>query len=211
MMLQHQEHKPIRILLVEDNPGDARLLKEYLEESKALQFEMTHAEKLSSALSHMENAHFDVILLDLMLPDSQGLDTFTRINTQASGVPVVVMSGIADETVAIKAVHEGAEDYLVKGQVNSNLLARALRYAIERHRMKMALRSQSLVDDLTGLYNHRGFLALAGQQLKLSRRTQRGFFLVFIDLDGLKLINDYFGHLEGDQSLVNTARILKKT
>lgn len=204
-------HAPIKILLVEDNPGDARLLKEYLVEPEGVEFEMTHVERLNAALEKLTKVHFDIVLLDLILPDSRGLETFLKIHSHNEAVPIVVLSGIYDESLAVKAVHEGAQDYLVKGQVNSSMLIRALRYAIERNSMQMALRSQSLIDDLTGLYNRRGFQALAQQQLKLSRRTKRGFFLVFVDLDGLKKINDGFGHLEGDKALIAASKILKKT
>lgn len=203
--------KLIKVLLVEDNEGDARLLKEFLLESEHTQFELVHVERLSLALERIDKEHFDIILLDLILPDSQGYDTFSRMFTQSLNTPIVVLSGLYNETMAVKAVQEGAQDYLVKGQVGATLLARSLHYAIERYRMQMALRSQSLVDDLTGLYNRRGFLTLAEKQLKLSKRTKRGFFLVFVDLDGLKQINDAFGHLEGDNALIKTAKILKKT
>ncbi|MFA6216598.1 MAG: GGDEF domain-containing response regulator [Candidatus Omnitrophota bacterium] len=203
--------KSIKILLVEDNPGDARLLKEYLSLASSVRFEISYAGKISEALQKVGETHFDIILLDLMLPDSTGLETFHKIKGAAGGIPVVVMSGVSDETTAIQAVQEGAQDYLVKGQVEGHLLVRALRYAIERNRMQIALRSQSLVDDLSGLYNRRGFMSLAQQQIKLSRRTRRGFFIVFVDLDGLKKINDTYGHLEGDRALVTVANILKKT
>ncbi len=204
------KEKLIRVLLVEDNPGDARLMKEYLSEPEYRVFELTHKERLSQALECLEKERFDVILLDLMLSDSKGYDTFIRIYNQAAEVPVVVLSGLYDETMAIKAVHEGAQDYLVKGQVDGNLLRRSLHYAIERHKMQLALRSQSLIDDLTRLYNRRGFITLADQQLKLSQRNKRGFYLVFVDLDGLKQVNDNYGHLEGDKALINSAKILKK-
>ncbi|MFA5119150.1 MAG: GGDEF domain-containing response regulator [Candidatus Omnitrophota bacterium] len=203
--------KLIKILLVEDNPGDARLLKEYLSLAVSVRFEISYAGKISEALQKNGEAHFDVILLDLMLPDSRGLETFHKMKAASGGVPVVVMSGVSDEATAMQAVQEGAQDYLVKGQVEGNLLVRALRYAIERNRMQAALRGESLVDDLSGLYNRRGFMSLAQQQIKLSRRTMRGFFVVFIDLDRLKKINDTYGHLEGDRALVAVADILKKT
>lgn len=205
------KHKLIKVLLVEDNPGDARLLKEYLSESKHALFDLIHVERLTNALERIDKEHFDIVLLDLVLPDSQGYPTFSRMYAQAINTPIVVLSGLNNESLAIKAVQEGAQDYLVKGEVDAVFLSRSLHYAIERYRMQMALRSQSLIDDLTGLYNRRGFLTLGEKQLKLSRRTKRGFFLVFIDLDGLKHINDSFGHLEGDKALIKTAEILKKT
>lgn len=100
---------------------------------------------------------------------------------------------------------------MIKGQIDGNLLVRSIRYAIERHRAQMALRSPSLIDDLTNLYNRRGFLNLAEHQLKLARRTKRGLLLIFADLDDLKQINDTFGHKEGDFALIESANILKET
>jgi len=124
--------KPIKVLLVEDNPGDARLIREMLKEAAAARFELVHVVRLDEALKLLGEASFDVLLLDLTLPDSQGLDTFFRVYSQAPDVPIVVLTGLADEVVGVESVKGGAQDYLVKGQVDSNLLARALRYAIER-------------------------------------------------------------------------------
>jgi DNA-binding response OmpR family regulator len=115
---------------VEDNPGDARLIREMLKEAAAAQFELVHVVRLDEALKLLGEASFDVLLLDLTLPDSQGLDTFFRVYRQAPEVPIVVLTGLADEVIGVESVKGGAQDYLVKGQVDSNLLARALCYAI---------------------------------------------------------------------------------
>jgi len=207
----NKQSEIIRVLLVEDNPGDARLIWEMLAEAGTNKFELAHVERLSEAIKRLAEGGIDVVLLDLSLPDEHGLDTVDRVCTAVPHVPVVVLTGLDDETLAIKAVQEGTQDYLVKGQMDSSLLMRAIRYAIERHRMQAALRSLSLIDDLTGLYNRRGFLTLAEQHLKLAHRTKRGLLLVFADLDGLKQINDTFGHQEGDLALIKTAEILKET
>ncbi|MFH1037931.1 MAG: ATP-binding protein [PVC group bacterium] len=132
--------KAIKILLVENNPGDARLIREMLTEARG-KFELEHVDRLSIALERLTQDRIDVVLLDLGLPDSLGLDTFLRVHAQAPQVPVVVMSGLDDEAVAVKAVGEGAQDYLVKGQVEGNLLGRAIRYAIQRKRAEEALHS----------------------------------------------------------------------
>ncbi|MEW5767580.1 MAG: response regulator [bacterium] len=132
----------IRVLLVEDNPDDADILGEMLTESAFTQFELTLVERLDKALQHLTEERFDVVLLDLSLPDSWGLETFVRVHTQVPEVAVVVFTGLDDETIAVKAVHEGAQDYLIKGQVNSSLLVRAMRYAIERRRAENALANE---------------------------------------------------------------------
>ena len=131
----------VRILLVEDNPGDSRLVDELLSEAaSSADFELTHAERLDEALEHLREAEFDVILLDLSLPDSSGLETVNRMQTAASRTPMVVLSGQEDEEVALQALHLGAQDYLIKGQGDGNLMARSIRYAVERRRTDEELR-----------------------------------------------------------------------
>ncbi|GAB1540452.1 hypothetical protein NUACC21_31210 [Scytonema sp. NUACC21] len=130
----------MKVLLVEDNPGDVRLLQEFLWEVPAVEFLLQQAQKLDEALKYLEEESFDVILLDLLLPDSEGLETFVKIHRQAPAIPVIVLTGFDDETVALNAMQQGAQDYLVKGQVNGDLLFRSMRYAIERQRTEEALR-----------------------------------------------------------------------
>lgn len=125
--------KPIKVLLVEDNPGDARLLAEALTEIPWPQFDLTHVEHLREARRRLNRDQFDVVLLDLGLPDSLRLETLTKIRDQACKVPVVVLSGMDDEVFALFAVQEGAQDYLVKGQVDGTSLARSILFAMERH------------------------------------------------------------------------------
>ena len=201
----------LKILLVEGNPRDADLLKEILEETGDHQFQITHVERLSQAIKRLRADSFDTILLDLLLPDATGIETFLKLVAQVPEVPIIVLTGLNNEYLASSALQNGAQDYMIKGQINSGLLVRSIRYAIERHRVQMALRSLSLIDDLTGLYNRRGFLNLAEHQLKLACRTKRGLLLIFADLDDLKQINDTFGHKEGDLALIESANILKGT
>ena len=128
----------VHVLLIEDNRGDARLIQEYLAEVEGLRFTLEYAERFAKGLERLARGGIDVVLLDLSLPDSRGLETFVHLHREAPGVPVVVLTGYNDEFLAVKAVQEGAEDYLVKGSVDSNLLARSLRYAIERFRRRQA-------------------------------------------------------------------------
>ena len=134
------ENETIQALLVEDNPADARLVEEMLSDSGQDSVELEHVEKLSSGLERLSQNSIDVILLDLKLPDSDGLNTFTRMHARAPDLPIIVLSGLGDEQVALEAVRNGAQDYLVKGEVNEDLLARAIRYAIERKRIQEACR-----------------------------------------------------------------------
>jgi len=203
--------RPVEILLVEDNPSDVLMLREVLAEAQAVSFQVTHVERLSAALQQLAAQRFDVVLLDLSLPDSLGLDTFAAMRAQAPHVPIVVLTALDDEALAVQAVQAGAQDYLVKGQPEGVLLMRALRYAIERHQMLLELRAMSLVDELTGLYNRRGFSTLAAQQMRWAARQQQGFVLFFVDLDGMKWINDTFGHQVGDQALREVAEVIRES
>jgi signal transduction histidine kinase len=140
---------PRKILLIEDNPGDVRLIREFLSESKYGIFTVISAPRLSDGLELLAKETIDLVLLDLGLPDSQGIDTFTRVNEKALHLPIVILTGQNDEVLGIRAVGEGAQDYLVKGEVNSNLLTRTLSYAIERKRVeKLLLNYQSRLRSL---------------------------------------------------------------
>ncbi|WP_414468907.1 response regulator [Methanobacterium sp. ACI-7] len=126
------EDKLIRVLIIEDNPVDLRLIEEMLGEINSPSFELESSKRLEDGLKLLLNDNFDILLLDLSLPDSAGLDTFASVYEQAPELPIVILSGFDDEDTAIRAVREGAQDYLVKGQVSSLLLSRAISYAIER-------------------------------------------------------------------------------
>jgi len=129
----------VRILLIEDNPGDVRLVQEMLKEGPDGST-LEVAEDLAAGLRLLASQEVDVVLLDLGLPDSRGLETLTKLQAQEACVPVVVMTSVDDEALGIRTVQEGAEDYLVKGQTDSRLLRRALLYAVERKTMEIALR-----------------------------------------------------------------------
>ena len=205
------QEKPVKVLVVEDSPTDALLLREALTDERSMQFQTAHAETLSDALRCLQEKNFDLILLDLGLPDSQGLETFARMHDQAPQVPIIVLTGLDDDTLAIQAVKEGAQDFLTKGRVDRYWLVRNIRHALERHQMYLEVHALSLTDGLTGLYNRRGFTTLSEQQLKVARHSQRGLILLYADLDRLKYINDTFGHQVGDEALVQTAEILERT
>lgn len=197
------------VLLVEDDPTDAYMLRRVLTARQAgQQFALEHVDRLSKGLDRLEDGGVDILLLDLDLPDSFGIETFHAVNRRMPEVPVVVLSGHDDERVALKAVRDGAQDYLVKGDFDRRLLVRAIRYAIERHHLQQTLRNLSLEDDLTGLYNRRGFKALAEQQIRMAYRQETCLLLMFADLDGLKAINDAHGHPVGSEAIVDTAKLL---
>ena len=166
---------------------------------------------LYRALDYLSQGGIDVLLLDLDLPDEDDLGAFERTQAFAPDVPIIVLARVGDEEMALRMVKAGAQDYLVKGEFTPELLLRSIRYAVERHRLTSALRSLSLIDELTGLSHRRGFSELAQQHLKLARRTARNILLVYVDLDDLKTINDTLGHQVGDHALVRVADLLRES
>lgn len=145
----------IKILLVEDNPADAQYLQEILAESRSLPYELTHEKSLAGGLARAGEKTFDVALLDLTLPDCRGLDTFVRLHKSSPGLPIVVLTGVSDEDLAVEAVRKGAQDYLVKGQVDWSVLSRALRYAIERQGILLKLAQlEKMKDDFVSHVSH---------------------------------------------------------
>ncbi len=145
------EHGRIKVLLIEDNPADARFIAEIIRTGRyASRFELVHKPRLCDGLQYLKETErpVDAILLDFSLPDSQGFDTFFRLLAEASDLPVIVLTGIDDETVATRAVQEGAQDYLVKGQVDGHLLSRSILYAIERKRTEKDLQKQAALLNL---------------------------------------------------------------
>lgn len=198
-----------KILLVEDNPGDARLLQEAFKEISKMSFQFVFCQTLQQALENLANDRPDVCLLDLGLPDAQGLQAVQSIHGVRPDLPIVVLTVLNDEGVALESLRRGAQDYLVKGKIDSSLLWRSLRYAMERQRVQLELLNLSMHDDLTGLYNRRGFLALAEHHMLLAYRTGRPFLLAYVDLDRLKQINDTFGHQEGNRALVEAAEVIR--
>src|SRR6202047_906905 len=130
------KEKALQVLVVEDNAGDARLLRQMFSKEESGSFELTHLLRMSEAVIHLAKGGVDIILLDMGLPDGHGLDTVRRAHAAAPGVPLIVITGLDDEALVADAMKEGAQDYLIKGQIENRALPRALRHAIERHRMQ---------------------------------------------------------------------------
>src|SRR3984957_15304304 len=130
------KEKALQVLLVEDNAGDARLIREMFTTEQRGKIELTHLLRMTDALAHLAKGGVDVVLLDMGLPDAHGLDTVRRAHAMAPNVPLIVITGLDDEALAAEAMKEGAQDYLIKGQIENRALPRALRHAIERHRIQ---------------------------------------------------------------------------
>jgi diguanylate cyclase len=199
------ERAPVRVLLVEDNPGDARLVEILLSEAGP-GFEVSHAVRLDEALEELDRAEFDVVLLDLSLPDSSGFETVERVRMAVPEMPVVVLSGRDDDEFALQALQGGAEDYLVKGSGDGDLIARSIRYAIERKKAEEKLAYLAQYDPLTGLANRALFHDRLDQALARAARSGDMIALMFVDLDRFKAVNDTLGHSGGDALLQEVAR-----
>lgn len=138
-LMLKMSNQRIKVLLIEDNPDHAELIRSMLADAKGSLFEIERVDLLSAGLERLVEGGVDLVLLDLSLSDCQGMDTFVKVHAQAPDVPVVVLSALDNEKIAIQAVHAGAQDYLAKGQIDSKLLGRSLVYAIERKRVEMEL------------------------------------------------------------------------
>ncbi len=204
----------IHVLLVEDNPGDARLFLELVRETGAGRLKLEHVTRLSQALDRLSNDSFDVVLLDLSLPDEQGLTTLTRAHAHAPNVPIVVLTGLDDEALAVKAVRAGAQDYLVKGRVDGDLLVRSMRYATERARAVEALERReehyrSLIEnslDLVSILNLDGTIRYASP----SHQRLLGYpvedlvgqnAFSFIHTDDLPAVREAFARADADSAV----------
>ena len=133
--------RPFQLLIVEDDVVDRKLLERLLAQSSAAPFDVASTDRLDRALEMLQDRAFDVVLLDLGLPDSQGMDSVTRLQARAPETPIIVLSGLDDENTATEAVQQGVQDYLIKGQVDANILVRSIRYALERKKAERQLQA----------------------------------------------------------------------
>jgi diguanylate cyclase len=198
------------ILLVEDNPGDVRLVEELLRAAWVVAGSINHVSSVEDAIGRVAEDVPACILLDLSLPDAQGLGTLKRVRDAHPSVPIVVLTGTDDEAQAVQAVQEGAQDYLIKGQVDGHLLGRAIRYAIERKFAEVQLSHQALHDPLTGLANRALLMERLAQALARTERRPSSVAVLFLDIDRFKTINDNFGHEVGDSVLACIGDRLRK-
>jgi diguanylate cyclase (GGDEF)-like protein len=197
------------VLLIEDNPGDARLIEEMIREDPDAPFTLHYVDRLSQGLEHLSsNGETGLVLLDLSLPDSMGLETFSRVYAHSPTVPIIVLTGNDDQNTALSAVKGGAQDYLVKGRLDRELLLRSMHYSIERKRYQVQLEHQANYDALTGLPN-RNLLHDRLRQAVYSQRASRAIAVVFMDLDHFKFVNDSLGHSTGDLLLKAMAERLR--
>jgi len=208
----------IRVLVVEDDEGDAFLIRELLTGLRdqslvdtATRFDPTVVATVPAALEALRSRRHDVVILDLEAGGARGTEALAALIADSAETPVVAVTSRDDMELGIRAVEAGAQDHLVKSELLGNRLARTILYSMERQRQCAHLRARTIVDELTGLYNRRGFFALGEQTLKLMRRKGRELVVVFVDLDGLKRVNDTYGHERGDELIREAAALLRST
>jgi diguanylate cyclase (GGDEF)-like protein len=199
----------LRVLLVEAGAADVALVRWLLGRSRRATFRVEVEERLGAALQRLARERFDVVVADLELPDGPGLHVVRRLREPGADFPLVVLAQVADHDVAVEAVRLGAQDYVVKGEFDAAALERTLHYAIERHRLQARVLETALADELTGLYNRRGFQTVAAEELHRAVRRHLPMALLYFDIDDFTRINERFGHAEGDLALRTVAQVLR--
>ena len=213
----------LRLLLVEDDLRSAYSLRELLQASDNPNFIIQHVTTAGDACDAVEAGGIDVVILDLGLPDARDLEALNRLQECVHEIPVIVLTGQGDETLATEALHGGAEDYLLKGSIGYDELLRSIRYAVERHRgvrdlarMKKELESANrhlerltMIEPLTELLNRRGLQQALSREMEHLGRTKNASAALVVDLDDFKQINDQHGHAVGDVVLKEIGRRLR--
>lgn len=219
------EQKKINILLIEDNPEDILLIRELLAEKDSFtpNFRFDYAHRLDKGLEMLRKGSFDVVCLDLSLPDSRGIDTLTRLQDQFRDIPVVVLTDLNDESHGLEAVSKGAQDYIDKVHLNHYVFTRAILHAVERHKIRadlsvvtndllvanVRLERLALLDPLTELLNRRGLQEALSREIQFAQHDESDLVATLIDLDDFKHINDALGHAVGDVIIKEIAHKIK--
>jgi diguanylate cyclase (GGDEF)-like protein len=215
--------RPLRLLIVEDDLRSAVSLQKLLELSDEPRFAIRHVTTAAEACDVVETETIDVVILDLGLPDATDLQALSHLEECIHQIPVIVLTGRGDETLAAGALHRGAEDYLLKGEIDADSLLRSIRYAIERHRgvREMArvkkelenanrdLERLTLIEPLAELLNRRGLQQAVSREVQHLRRGLTGAAVLVVDLDDFKKINEALGHAAGDVVLKEVGRRLR--
>ncbi len=201
---------PVRVLMVEDNPGDVTLAREMLRSIGEERIELLTANRVRVALEILAETRVDAVLLDLSLPDEHGLETLKKLRNGNETVPIVVLSGHEDEQTAFSALQNGAQDFLVKGTITGHLLTRSIFYAITRKEMESQLQHMAFHDALTGLPNRKLFYEQMHRSIEWADRFRKQMALVSIDLDNFKAVNESFGHVAGDSLLRQVAHRMRQ-
>ena len=201
----------MKLLLVEDNPADADFLAASLRRQRASDIQIVNVATLAEAVSQLGLDKFDVVLLDLHLPDGSGLQCLDAIQAVDNEIPVVVLSGQDDEEFAVSVLNKGAQDYLVKWEGQGHSILRSIRYAMERKKSDLRLTYLAQYDPLTGIPNRQFFNDQLTRATARARRDGRKVTLLYLDLDAFKVVNDTLGHDAGDRLLQEVADRIRRS
>lgn len=207
--LAKQQLPLIQLLLIEDNPSDAFLVESLFEGDKTAHYKTYCVKTHAAAIEALAQQDFDVCLLDLTLPDATGFSAMVDIQEKAPDMPVLILTGTNDMELAKTAVGCGAQDYLLKDEIEVVGLVRAIDYAVERKRVEKELIQRANYDALTGLFNRESLVSRINLALARAERSHASVVILFIDIDGFKLINDQHGHDAGDAALKIIAQRIK--
>ena len=198
----------VTILIVDDDEGDVRLVSLVLKQTGG-EYAVTSAGTLAEGLEHLQADGSDLVLLDLGLPDSHGLDTVGTVCQEHPEIPIVVLTGLDSEEAGLEALRRGASDYLVKDQLSAEMLSRTIRYSLERKRLEQRLIYLADHDPLTGVLNRRRFEEAVDRAASRARRGRSSALMLF-DVDGFKQVNDTLGHSAGDEVLSGLAHCIQQ-
>lgn len=204
-------YDPLQILLIEDNKGDALLIKKALDCAMFGAYQMAHATRLEQASYLLTTQRFDVALLDRSLPDVDSFSGLHHLQSMAPHLPIIFLTAYQDELTAFEAIEQGAQDYLVKGSLDGHTIARAVQYAVLRKQFEGVLILRANYDMLTGLANRMLFESRLDMAMAKMNRQGGNIGVLFLDLNRFKHVNDTFGHSMGDRLLKEVGDRLKKS
>jgi diguanylate cyclase len=207
----------LRILLVDDEEVDRMAVQRAMSHA-TMHVELKEAHDLASGCEALANTHFDCALVDWRLPDGDGLMLLEHAQANECTTPIIILTGLEDEEKATSALKNGAQDYLIKDQIDGKVLSKSIRYAIERHRImqdlavaKARIEEIAALDPLTDLLNRRGLETALNNEVKRSQQSKSKIFALLIDLDDFTRINDQFGFVTGDIVLKEISKNLKES
>lgn len=202
--------KVIRLLSIEDDLDDVYIIKTLLAQDARAEFEFEYAQSIAEASEKLRQDTYDVALLDLSLPDSEGLETVKNLVCQFPELPIIVVTDHDSVEFENRIIESGADDFLAKGDLSNRLLSRVIRLSIERKQLLMKVADAALHDPLTGLLSRQSFYQHLSAMIAQSERAERNIALGFIDLDKFKEVNDTYGHRVGDELLAAFGVYLKQ-
>ena len=207
----------IKLLLIEDNPADVAFIEEMLHNASGYTYVLTNVSSLAEGIELLKANTFSLIISDISLPDNDGLENIDKIKAIAPLLAIIILTGLNDIEAGTHAVEKGAQDYLVKGQINTDLLVRSINYAIKRknNEQKFSVLNKKLsdivlYDSLTGIINRRPFIDSLERNIKRAKRVNEKLGVLFLDFENFKQVNDVHGHETGDKTLIEAVNIINK-